>query len=147
VQATLQDPRYRNFSYVDLVGGQPVTYDVTGNQLIRVPKLAVRATPSLNLLAGKLRIGADFVHYSDRFADIANTQQLPPFSLINMDVNAKLADHLTLVLRATNITNTLGLTEGNPRAGSFDVGGMGASYFLARPEFGRTVRATLSLSY
>lgn len=147
VQATLQDPRYRNFNYVNLVGGQPVTYNVTGNRLIRVPKLAVRATPSLNLFAGRLRIGTEFVHYSDRFADIANTQRLPPFSLINMDVNARITDRLTLAFHAANVTNTLGLTEGNPRAGSFDAGGMGASYFLARPEFGRTLRATLSLSY
>nr|WP_256731475.1 TonB-dependent receptor [Sphingomonas sp. dw_22] len=147
VQATLQDPKYRNFSYVDLVGGLPVTYDVTGNQLIRVPRLSVRITPSLNLLAGRLRIGAEFVHHSDRFADIANTQRLPPFSLLNLDVNAGITDRVTFTLRATNVTNTLGLTEGNPRAGSFDVGGMGSSYFLARPEFGRALRATLSLSY
>jgi outer membrane receptor protein involved in Fe transport len=147
IQATLQDPRYRNFSYVDLVGGQPVRYDVTGNQLIRVPKIAIRATPSLNLLAGRLRIGAEFVHYSDRFADIANTQRLPPFSLVNIDVNAKLTSHLAFALHVANVTNTLGLTEGNPRAGSFDVGGIGSSYFLARPEFGRAARATLHLSY
>lgn len=147
VQATLQNPRYRNFSYTELVDTQPMTRDVTGNQLIRVPRLSLRITPSLSLFAGKLRIDTEFVHYSDRFADIANSQRLPPYSLINMDVNAKLADHLTIALHATNITDTLGLTEGNPRAGSFDVGGMGPSYFLARPEFGRTLRATLIFSY
>jgi outer membrane receptor protein involved in Fe transport len=147
VQATLQDPRYRNFRYVDLVNDLPVTHDVTGNQLIRVPRLAVRATPSLNLFAGKLHIGMEFVYYSSRFADIANTQRLPAFSLINAHVNANLTDHLSLALHATNIANTLGLTEGNPRTGSFDTGGMNSRYFLARPEFGRAVRATLSLSY
>jgi hypothetical protein len=50
-------------------------------------------------------------------------------------------------LNGTNLTNSLGLTEGNPRMGSFDAGGMNARYFLARPEFGRTVRATYRLSY
>lgn len=147
VQATLQNPRYRNFSYVELVDGAPVTRDVTGNQLIRVPMLSLRLTPALDLLGGRLRVAAEFVHHSDRFADIANTQRLPPFSLVNLDVNARLARHLTLTLRATNLTNALGLTEGNPRAGSFDVGGTGARYFLARPEFGRAVRATLGFSY
>jgi outer membrane receptor protein involved in Fe transport len=147
VQATLQDPRYRNFSYVELDYGLPVTRDVTGNQLIRVPDLSLRVTPSLTFFAGKLRIDTEFVHYSARYADIANSQRLPPYSLINMDVNAKVTNRLTVALHATNITNTLGLTEGNPRAGSFDAGGMNASYFLARPEFGRTVRATLSYSY
>ena len=147
VQATLQDPRYRNFSYVELAGGVPVTRDVTGNQLIRVPRLSLRVTPSLNLFAGRLRIDTEFVRYSERFADIANTQRLPSYALLNIDVNAKLADRLTFALHATNVTNTLGLTEGNPRAGSFDAGGMGTTYFLARPEFGRTLRATFSIAY
>lgn len=146
VQATLQNPRYRNFSYVALVGGVPVAYDVSGNQLIRVPRLAMRMTPGLDLLAGKLRIGVEFVHYSSRFADIANSQRLPPFSLVNVNLNAKLSKRLALALEGTNLTNTLGLTEGNPRAGSFDAGGMAGRYFLARPEFGRTVRATLRFS-
>lgn len=147
VQATVQDPRYRNFSYVDLVAGLPVTRRVTGNQLIRVPQLSLRATPSLTLFGDRLRLEAEFVRYSARFADIANTQRLPPFSLINLGANAKLGSQLAFSLHVTNLTNTLGLTEGNPRAGSFDVGGLGTRYFLARPEFGRSVRATLSFSY
>lgn len=147
VQATVQNPRYRNFSYVELVDGVPTRRDVTGNQLIRVPEVSLRVTPSLDLLAGRLRIDTEFVHYSGRFADIANSQRLPPYSLLNLDVNVKLTDRLTLALHATNLTDTLGLTEGNPRTGSFEAGGAGSSYFLARPEFGRTLRATLSLSY
>ncbi len=147
VQATLQDPRYRHFNFVELVDGAPATRDVTGNQLIRVPKLSVRATPSLDLLAKKLRISAELVHYSGRYADIANTQRLPAFSMLNAHVNARLTDHLSLALHGTNLTNALGLTEGNPRTGSFDSGVAGVRYFLARPEFGRTVRMTLNLSY
>jgi len=147
VQATLQDPQYRNFRYTELVDSQPVLHDFTSNQLIRVPKLAIRATPSVNLFAGKLRLAAEFVHYSSRFADIANTQRLPPFSLVNLHLNAKLADHLALALHVANLTNSLGLTEGNPRTGSFDTGGMDGQYFLARPEFGRSMRATLDLSF
>ncbi|MDF0488077.1 TonB-dependent receptor [Sphingomonas sp. H39-1-10] len=146
-QATLQDPRYRNFSYVELVGAQPVTHDATGNQLIRVPRLSLRLTPSLTLLAGRLRVDTEFTHYSARFSDIANTQRLPPYSLVNVNVNAKITDHLAFAFHITNLTNTLGLTEGNPRAGAFDAGGSGISYFLARPEFGRTLRATLRASW
>lgn len=147
VQATLQDPRYLNFSYVELSSGQPVTRTVTGNQLVRVPRVSLRLAPSLNLIGGKLRIGAELMHYSSRFADIANSQRLPAFSLLNASVDAALNDRVSLALNATNLTNALGLTEGNPRVGSFDAGGMSNSYFLARPEFGRSIRATLSLSY
>jgi outer membrane receptor protein involved in Fe transport len=147
VLATLQDPRYRNFRYSELVDGAAVMRDATGNQLIRVPRLSLRATPSLTLFDGKLRLDTELVHYSARFADIANSQRLPPYSLINLDVNAKLTPRLTLALHATNLTNALGLSEGNPRAGSFDAGGSAPAYFLARPEFGRAVRATVSVSY
>lgn len=146
-QATLQDAQYRNFRYTELVYGLPVAQDATGNQLIRVPKLSIQATPSIVLLKGALRVGVDYVHHSSRFADVANTQRLPAFSLINAHVNARLTRHVSLALHATNLTNALGLTEGNPRTGSFDSGGMSAKYFMARPEFGRTVRATLSLTY
>lgn len=143
VQATLQQPRYRNFRYIDLVGGTPVTHDVTGNQLIRVPKLAIRATPSLVLFGGGLRLASDVVHYSERFADIANTQRLPPFSLLNLHLDARLSERLRLTAQVTNVTNTLGLTEGNPRAGSFNSGDRGTGYFFARPEFGRALRVTI----
>jgi outer membrane receptor protein involved in Fe transport len=145
LQATLQDPRYRNFRYVELVEGTPVIHDVTGNQLIRVPKLAIRATPGIALLAGRVRVATEFVHYAGRFADIANTQRLPPFSLVNLNLDAQLAARLRLTVRVTNLTNVLGLTEGNPRAGSFDAGLQGTRYFFARPEFGRTLRATLTI--
>ncbi|WP_343615321.1 TonB-dependent receptor [Novosphingobium sp.] len=147
VQATLQDPRYRNFRYTELTNGVAVAHDASGNQLIRVPRLALRATPSLVLLAERVRVGVDIIHYSARFADIANSQRLPPFSLVNIHASARVNDHLMVTLNGTNLTNALGLTEGNPRMGSFDAGGMSGGYFLARPEFGRTLRATVNLTY
>ena len=147
LQATLQSARYRNFRYIDLSSGVPVQHDFTGNQLIRVPRLSLRAAPSLHLLDDKLSIGLEFIHYSQRFADIANSQRLPAFSLLNAQLNLKSTDHVSFALNATNLTNVLGLTEGNPRTGSFDAQGTTASYFFARPEFGRTLRATLSVSY
>ncbi|MET4898297.1 TonB-dependent receptor [Sphingomonadaceae bacterium jetA1] len=145
--ATWQDPRYRDFRFVDLVAGRPVTHDYSGNQLIRVPRLSFRVTPSLDLLAGTLRIAAEFSHYSARYADIANTQRLPPFSMVNLTINATPADRVTFALQVDNLTNTLGLTEGNPRAGAFDAGGRANGYFVARPEFGRAFRATLGFAY
>jgi outer membrane receptor protein involved in Fe transport len=114
VQATLQDPRYRNFRYTELTNGVAVAHDASGNQLIRVPRLALRATPSLVLLAERVRVGVDIIHYSARFADIANSQRLPPFSLVNIHASARVNDHLMVTLNGTNLTNALGLTEGNP---------------------------------
>jgi outer membrane receptor protein involved in Fe transport len=146
LQATWQDPRYHDFHYTTLVGGQAIAQDATGNQLIRVPRLALRAAPAVELLGGRLRLGAEMVHYSARYADIANTQRLPAYGLVNVSINVRIDKHARLVLKVTNLTNALGLTEGNPRVGSFNAGGLPA-YFLARPEFGRSFRATLAFSY
>jgi len=146
LEATLQDPRYRDFRYTDLVDGQPVVDDATGNQLIRVPRLSLRITPSLHLFDDRLRVAVDLVHYSDRYADIANSQKLPAYSLINLNFAMQVDSRVGIALHGTNITDALGLTEGNPRLGSFDAGGS-FGYFLARPEFGRTVRAILNVRY
>ncbi|MDX3899695.1 MAG: TonB-dependent receptor [Sphingobium sp.] len=147
VQATLQDSRYRNFRYNELSDGVAVSHDVTGNRLIRVPRMALRASPSIDLWSGRLRISADLIHYSARYADVANSQRLSAFSMINAQITARISEHATLTINGTNLANSLGLTEGNPRMGSFDVGGMSSRYFMARPEFGRTIRATIGLSY
>ncbi|GAM07598.1 TonB-dependent receptor plug [Novosphingobium sp. MBES04] len=145
VTATLQDPRYRNFSFTELVGGQPVTRDASGNQLVRVPRAALRLRPELSLFNGAWQLGLEFVHYSQRFADIANMQRLPAYSLVNASIAWKPNASFSLTLDATNLTNSLGLTEGNPRAGSFDNSIGQGGYFFARPEFGRTLRVTLTI--
>ncbi|MFZ5746480.1 MAG: TonB-dependent receptor domain-containing protein [Pseudomonadota bacterium] len=147
LQATYQDPQYKGFTYTELVGGVPVVRDYDGNQLIRVPKLALRAVPGVNLFDGRFRAEVEVEHYSTRYPDIANSQELPAYTLVNVNARAKLTDYLTLGLNVTNLTDELGLTEGNPRAGTFNTTDPNAKYFLARPVFGRTVRASASFTF
>ncbi len=147
IQATWQDPRYKGFTYTELVGGNPVVRDFDGNQLIRVPQLALRAVPGVNLFDGRLRAELEVEHYTKRFPDVANSQRLPAFTLLNLNARAQVTKALALGLNVSNLTNELGLTEGNPRAGSFNTGDPTARYFLARPTFGRTVRASVSFDF
>ncbi|MBX7483350.1 TonB-dependent receptor [Qipengyuania qiaonensis] len=144
LQATWQDPQYKGFTYTDQAGNV-VDYD--GNQLIRVPKLALRAVPGINLFDGRLRAELEVEHYTKRYPDIANNQTLPSYTLLNINARGEVTNNIILGLNITNLTNELGLTEGNPRAGSFDAGDANAEYFLARPVFGRTVRASLSFMF
>ena len=144
LQATYQDPQYKGFVYTDQNG---VLLDFDGNQLIRVPKLALRAVPAVNLFDGRFRAELEIEHYTKRYPDIANSQVLPAFTLLNINARAQVLDNVILGLNVANLTNELGLTEGNPRAGSFNVGDPNAEYFLARPVFGRTVRASLSFKF
>ncbi|WP_395397363.1 TonB-dependent receptor [Novosphingobium sp. BL-8A] len=146
-QATLQNPRYHDFRYTALDGNaNGSSQDANGNQLVRVPRLSLRASSSMDLFDGKLTIAMDFLRFSQRFADVANTQRLPGYSMINARIHAVLPDHFELNVQLSNLTNALGLTEGNPRVGSFDAGGS-TGYFLARPEFGRSMRVTLAWNY
>jgi outer membrane receptor protein involved in Fe transport len=144
VQATYQDPQYKGFTYTDQNG---VVQDYDGNQLIRVPKLSLRAVPAVNLFEGRVRAELEVEHYTKRFPDIANSQKLPAYTLLNLNARAQVTEFLAFGLNVSNLTNELGLTEGNPRAGSFQTGDSNAEYFLARPVFGRTVRATVTLDF
>lgn len=144
VQATYQDPQYKGFTYTDQTGA---VQDYDGNQLIRVPKLSFRAVPAVNLFDGRLRTELEVEHYTKRYPDIANSQELPAYTLLNLNFRGQVTDSLALGLNVSNLTDELGLTEGNPRAGSFNTGDSNARYFLARPVFGRTVRASVTLDF
>jgi outer membrane receptor protein involved in Fe transport len=138
-QATYQDPKYKGFTFTGS-NGTVTNYD--GKQLIRVPKLALRAVPAVNLVDGKLRAELEIEHYTKRYPDIANSQALPSYTMLNFNMNAAVTEAITLGLNVNNLTNTLGLTEGNPRAGEFNASDGNAKYFLARPNFGRSFRVT-----
>lgn len=147
LQAAWQRPLYREFAFTALVDGLPTPRDYSGHQLVRVPRLSIRAVPAVELFDGGLRAELSVAHYSRRYSDIANSQRLPAYTLLGLDVRAKLGGSLTLSLHLANLTNTIGLTEGNPRVGSFETGTGTDGNFFARPEFGRSVRAGLTAQF
>ncbi len=157
---TVQDPHLGHFIFNEQVakvagacpqpgdvatagGGCLRPHDFSGNTLIRTPTFSGRITPGVNLLDGKLRAEVDLQYYEKRFSDLANTLTIPSYFLLNAEVRYNLTDQLTLYAYGTNLTNEIGLTEGNPRAGQFISGEAGARYYLARPELGRTFRAAV----
>ena len=140
---TWQDPQFKDFKYSDIVAGQPVVRDFGGKQLVRVPQIGARIVPGVNLLDGALRAQAEIEYYSDRYADNANTQKLPAYWVMNASARYTVTDDITLFVDGENLTNEIGLTEGNPRSGQFVSGEAGSRYILARPIFGRTLRASV----
>ncbi|WP_374467875.1 TonB-dependent receptor [Phenylobacterium sp.] len=159
--ATLQDPRLGHFVFSERVtrpagAACPAPTDTpaspteclrprdfSDNLIIRSPKVSARFTPALNLLDGRLRAELDVQYFGKRFSDLANTLVIPDYHLINAQVRWNLTDQVSLYAYGTNLTNEIGLTEGNPRAGQFISGEAGAKYYLARPELGRTFRAAV----
>ena len=138
--ATVQDPEYKDLRYNEVVDGAPVLRDFVGNQLIRVPKNSARVVPGFNLLDNRLRLQAAYEYEGERFVDTANSVRLPSYDVINASARYELTPDLSVFLYADNVTNSLGLTEGNPRAGELQSIDAGANTFLARPLLGRAYR-------
>lgn len=143
VTATVQDPQYKGLRYTEVVNGQPVLRDFVGNQLIRVPKNSFRFVPGFNLLDDRLRLQLAYEHQGERYVDTANSVRLPSYYAINASVRYQITPELTLFLYGDNLTNSVGLTEGNPRAGELQSTDAGANTFIARPLLGRAYRAAL----
>ena len=57
-----------------------------------------------------------------------------------------LDSHLRLQVAGANLTNEIGLTEGNPRTDALVGQGTGDAIY-ARPIFGRTLRLSLTYSW
>jgi catecholate siderophore receptor len=144
---TYQKPEFRNFEFTEVVAGQPTDRNFSGNQLLRVPELGFRVIPGVNLFNDRVRIQAEAEYFSKRFADAANTVPLPSYWLIGGSARFAITDNFSLFLIGDNLTNEIGLTEGNPRAGQFASGDAGAEFYLARPVFGRNFRASLFFQF
>lgn len=141
--ATYQDAQFKNFEFTEVVAGVPTPRDFNGNQLLRIPEFSARVIPGVNLFDGRLRAQAAIEYYGERFADAANSVRLPPYTVVNASVRLAISDNLEVFAYGDNLTNEIGLTEGNPRAGQFASGDANAEFFLARPIFGRNFRAAV----
>lgn len=70
--------------------------------------------------------------------DSANTVELPDYTAINAGATYFINDSMQISVSGHNLTDEMGLTEGNPRAGQFTSADVGA-VFLARPLFGTSL--------
>ncbi|WP_454828027.1 TonB-dependent receptor [Pseudoxanthomonas wuyuanensis] len=135
--ATVQDPQYRGLRFTD--SGE-VLRDYDGNQLIRVPKNSLRVVPGFNLLGDRLRLQLAYERQGERYVDTANSVRLPSYDVFNFSGRYAFDDQWSLFAYVDNLGNSLGLTEGNPRAGEVASGDAGANTFIARPLLGRAYR-------
>ena len=131
------DARYHDF-YAD--GGAT---DLTGNRVQRQPEWQWRVTPAYKTsIDGRpARASLTLAYMGARFSDVQNQQILPHFYTLDAAASIELTPRLRLQANATNLTNTIGLTEGNPRM----LGSQGNGAIFGRPILGRSVQ--LSASY
>jgi outer membrane receptor protein involved in Fe transport len=130
---TYLDATYQDF-FAD--GGQT---DLSGNQVQRQPEWQWRVTPSYEIDFGqdsRVAFYGTLSYLGDRFSDVQNAQRLPNFYKLDAGVTFDLNDRLSFQVTGDNLTDEIGLTEGNPRV----IGAQGAGVILARPILGRSVR-------
>ena len=133
------DARYRHF-YTD--GGLT---DLTGNRVQRQPVWQWRVTPSWDFAVGGRKAGlhATLGYMGDRWSDVQNEQLLPRFVKLDGGATLDLSKRLRLELTADNLTNVIGLTEGNPRT----VGAQGTGAIFARPIPGRSIEISANYRF
>ena len=114
-----------------------------GNQVKRTPKVQLRLTPTYYFDQGNVYLTVH--HLGDRFSDGQNDFELPAYTTIDAGVMYNFTDDLSLHVKGTNLSNEIGLTEGNPRAINDQQAGF--DYYYARPILGRTFNASLTYNF
>jgi catecholate siderophore receptor len=146
--ATYQHGEYEGY-VIDAVSGGALTQknNYNGNQLIRVPHTSVRAVPGFNLFRNRLRLQSAIEYEGKRYTDVANSQVLPAYTKVDIDASVRVTNEISIFGVVDNLTNSLGLTEGNPRQGEIQSAEANQFYFLARPLLGRSFKVSVRYKF
>jgi outer membrane receptor protein involved in Fe transport len=121
-----------------------VDMSALGGKPERSPKVNFTITPSFLLPDRKGEIYVSYHQMGKRFADSGNTIVLPGYHTVDLGANVNITPNLSFNISAQNLTNTIGLTEGNPRSSFNELAG---NYFFARSILGRNIVASLTASF
>ncbi len=117
------------------------TLSDVGNMVLRQPEVQLRVTPEYVFDFGN---GAEATLYGaasyvgDRYGDNGNTVDLPSFEKIDLGVIVNMDSGLFFQLHADNITDSDGITEGDPRNPTAPNG---------RPILGSSVKFTVGFDF
>jgi len=125
---TVQDPELQDFGVL------------TNNRVRRIPRIFLTVRPSYEVMPG-LHVYGEVRHFGNKFSDNENQFKLPSFTEIAAGASYRVRN-LRFAIDATNLGNTVGLTEGNPRASAAP-----GEFFNARPILGRAVRGSVSVDF
>ncbi|MDD1540036.1 TonB-dependent receptor [Riemerella anatipestifer] len=130
--ATFQKPEYTKFasnaSYV-------------GNQARRIPKTFFSIRPSYDITKG-LNVYARYSRYGTKYNDEGNTFVLKGFGVLDAGASYQIKN-IRFALDATNITNNIGLTEGDGTFGNKKDGDI----IFARSIVGALARFSITLDF
>ncbi|MFT3792358.1 MAG: TonB-dependent receptor [Rudaea sp.] len=135
---------YMDGHYSDYQGCVPYTAQdgsdrcdsITGKPLDRQPKVQYRFTPAYTIPTdwGSLKLWTTYEYVGNRYGDQLSMQPLGHYYDLAIGAMANVGKNWVLTLRGTNVTNQIGITEGNARLFGFASGG---GVILARSIEGR----------
>lgn len=143
--ATIQDPQTKSLTNATI----GVAYDgLNGKQLSRIPRYIFTATPTLyfDIANRPVELSATVYHMGGRWVDYANVTALPAYTTVDLGLLAHVTSRIDVRAHVSNLTNTIGLTEGNARTDTLTGQGTAEAIYV-RPIFGRIYSAVLSYKW
>lgn len=134
---TLSDPQYRDFASV--TGASSAA--ILGKQIVREPKIYGHVEPTVNF---KLTDNTDLQAYigyeytGQRYVDVLNSTELPAYGTVKAGAAVTHKGWRAQIV-GENLTNEMGLTEGNTRTDTLSGQGTPTAIY-GRPLFGRSFR-------
>jgi iron complex outermembrane receptor protein len=128
---TFQSPKYRNYE-----GSQAA---LNGNIARRIPKMYFTVRPDYNFTK-QLNGYAKFSYFGKKYQDIENKFELPAFNVLDLGLSYKIKN-LRFGVDATNVLNTIGLTEGDGGAPN------DGDVFFGRSILGSAIRGSVSIEF
>lgn len=119
---------------------------INGMQLQRQPKFQFRLTPAYDFPTswGKVRAWITYEYVGDRYGDLIQQQPLGNYYDLAFGVQANVGQHWVYSVQGTNLTNQIGITEGNARLFGFASSG---GVILARSIEGREVQGQIKYNF
>lgn len=137
---TIQNPKYKDFTGKNADG---TLFDFDGNTVRRMPKFYFNISPAVNITK-EWRAYVSMNYYGKRFQNEGNTDDniLPSFTEAGAGMSYQLGK-IRFAVDGTNIFNTIGITEGDPRSQTT----AGTNIRMARPIMGAAARASVTLDF
>ncbi|MEW6702852.1 MAG: TonB-dependent receptor [Bacteroidota bacterium] len=129
---------YQNGKITDTKKGQEI---YVGNKIWRQPDLQFRLVPSYNIKiseSSSVNIFLAYRYVGNRWNDRDNSYELDPYSKIDAGIELKTGGGLSFNLIGDNLSDSKGLTEGDPRDPNAKNG---------RPIFGRSVKFSVVVNF
>ncbi|WP_199099453.1 TonB-dependent receptor [Dyella sp. ASV21] len=119
---------------------------ISGMRLDRQPQVQYRLTPSYLIPTswGSMKLWLTYEYVGNRYGDQLQQQPLGSYYDIAIGAIANIGKNWMVTLRGTNMTNQIGITEGNARLFGFASGG---GVILARSIEGREVNVQVKYQF